>query len=119
MLNSHFKIVYNQLTEGIDIKVLHQDESMIMTQLMIQRGTILPEHIHQSNHSSYLLQGKICIMADGNATQFVQGDSWCMEKNICHSTEALEDSILLEVFNPDGEIEGFKVHHSTSNSFSD
>jgi quercetin dioxygenase-like cupin family protein len=82
---------------------------LIMSELMIQKGEVLPDHVHQSDHSAYLLQGKIRLVADGIASEFIQGDSWCMKKNICHSTEALDDSIVLEVFSHEGEIEGFPI----------
>lgn len=109
MFDSHFKIASNQLVEGISIKVLHHDESMIMTQLILVRGACIPEHTHPNDHSAYLLKGKIRIVADGIASVFVEGDSWCMKKGITHSTEALEDSTVLEVYNPKGEIDGFKA----------
>jgi quercetin dioxygenase-like cupin family protein len=113
MFNSHFEIAYNQIVDGVKIKILHHDDSMIMTEFMIQKGANLPEHIHQSDHSAYLLQGKIRLVADDIISEFVKGDSWCMKKNICHHTEALEDSIVLEVFSHDGDIEGFHIRQSS------
>jgi len=113
MLNSHFKIVNNQIVDGIKIKILHHDDSMIMTEFAIQKGAILPEHVHQSDHSAYLLQGKIRLIADDIISEFVKGDSWCMKENICHHTEALEDSIVLEVFSHDGDIDGFLIRKSS------
>jgi len=117
MLNSHFKIVFNQIVDGVKIKVLHRDDSMIMTEFMIQKGALLPEHVHQSDHSAYLLKGKIRVTADTISSEFVKGDSWCMKKNICHFTEALEDCVVLEVFSHDGDIEGFQNKQSTTNKF--
>ena len=114
MLNSHFKIVFNQIVDGVKIKVIHHDDSMIMTEFMIQKGALLPEHVHQSDHSAYLLQGKIRMTADSIASEFVKGDSWCMKKNICHYTEALEDSVVLEVFSTESDIEGFRNHQSAA-----
>jgi quercetin dioxygenase-like cupin family protein len=113
MLNSHFKIAYNQIDDDVKIKILHHDDSMIMTEFMIQKGAKLPEHVHQSDHSAYLLQGKIRLVADNIISEFVKGDSWCMKKNICHHTEALEDAIVLEVFSHDGDIEGFRIRQSS------
>lgn len=109
MLSSHFQIAYNQIVDGLKIRILHHDDSMIMSELVIQKGAVLPDHVHQSDHSAYLLQGKIRLVADGVASEFVQGDSWCMKKNICHCTEALDDSVVLEVFSHEGEIEGFPI----------
>lgn len=109
MFNSHFEIAYNQIVDGVKIKILHHDDSMIMSELTIQKGSLLPEHFHLSDHSAYLLQGEIRVIADGIISEFSQGDSWCMKKNICHYTEALDDSVVLEVFGHNGEIEGFPI----------
>ncbi len=114
MFDSHFKIAYNKIVEGVKIRILYQDDSMIMTELVIQRGALLPEHFHQSDHSAYLLQGTILVIVDEVVSEFVQGDSWCMKKNVFHYTEALEDSVLLEVFTLEGEIEGFDVKRSAN-----
>ena len=114
MLNSHFEIVYNQIVDDVKIKILHRDDSMVMSELLIQKGALLPEHVHQSDHSAYILQGRIQMVADGIISEFVQGDSWCIKKNICHYTEALEDSVVLEVFCPEGEIEGFQINRRAS-----
>jgi len=97
MYNSHHQLVYNQIVDGIKIKLMKKDESAVMTEFELQKGTILPEHIHTKDISAYLLKGKIRIIADGLASEFVQGDSWCIKKNICHTTEALEDALVLEV----------------------
>jgi len=86
---------------------MKKDESAVMTEFELQKGTILPEHIHTTDHSAYLLKGRIRIVADGLASEFVQGDSWCIKQNICHTTEALEDSLILEVFELDSE--DFKI----------
>lgn len=112
MFDSHFKIASNQLIEGIAIKVLLREESMIMTQLILSCGACIPAHTHPNDHSAYLLKGKIRIVADGITSVFVEGDSWCMKKGIGHITEALEESIVLEVYNPIGEIEGFEAIQS-------
>lgn len=114
MLNSHFKIAYNKIVEGVKIRILYQDDSMIMTELVIARGALLPEHFHKSDHSAYLLQGSIQVIVNDVVSEFVQGDSWCMKKNIFHYTEALEDAVILEVFTLEGEIEGFDVKSSAN-----
>ena len=109
MYSSHFEIVYNQIVDGVKIKVLHQDKSMIMTEFILRKGSKLPDHIHLSDHSAYLLQGHICISTEENAREFVQGDSWCIKKGVCHRTEAFEDTIVLEVFDSDHEAVGFQI----------
>lgn len=75
MLNSHFEIVYNQIVDGIKIKILHKDDSMVMSELVVQKGAVLPEHLYHSDHSAYLLQGKIRLVADRIASEFIRGNS--------------------------------------------
>lgn len=111
MYNSHYEMVYNQAVEGIKIKVVKKEDSLVMTEFELQKGTFLPEHLHPSDHSGYLLKGKIRINADGIASEFIQGDSWTINKNICHTTEALEDSVVLEVFNIENEYKEFAESH--------
>ncbi|MBL7967921.1 MAG: cupin domain-containing protein [Prolixibacteraceae bacterium] len=111
MYNSHYEMVYNQAVQGIKIKVVKKEDSLVMTEFELQKGTFLPEHLHPSDHSGYLLKGKIRINADGIASEFIQGDSWTINKNICHTTEALEDSVVLEVFNIENEYEEFTESH--------
>jgi len=109
MYNSHYELVYNQIVDGIKIKVLNQDESVVMTEFELQKGTLLPEHNHTSDHTAYLLKGKIRMVANGIATDFYQGDNWCIKKDLSHTTEALEDSVILEVFNVEPENEVFGI----------
>ncbi|MEI8114713.1 MAG: cupin domain-containing protein [Bacteroidia bacterium] len=105
MYYSHHEIANNQTEEGIKIRVTRQEESMQMTELELRKGAVLPEHMHRSEHSGYILQGKIRMYIDGVLKELVQGDSWCIGKNICHHTVALEDSVVIEVF----EIEQEKI----------
>jgi quercetin dioxygenase-like cupin family protein len=109
MYSSHYQLVYNQIVDGIKIKVLNQDESVVMTELELKKGTKLPAHIHTSDHSAYLLKGRIRMISDKGSFDFFQGDSWCIKKDACHSTEALEDSVVLEVYSLESEnIEEFQ-----------
>jgi quercetin dioxygenase-like cupin family protein len=112
MYNSHHEIVYNQIVEGVKIKVTQKDETMQMTEFELRKGAILPEHVHRSNHSAYLLYGKIRIVVNNKERTFIKGDSWCLGKNICHYTEALEDSLVIEVYSSEEEISapGGKIH---------
>jgi quercetin dioxygenase-like cupin family protein len=103
MYNSHYELVYNQKVDGIKIKVLNQDDSVVMTEFELKKGTLLPEHIHLTGHSAYLIKGNIRMVIDNVSRNLVQGDSWFIAKKLCHYTEALEDSVVLEVYSPDSE----------------
>jgi quercetin dioxygenase-like cupin family protein len=101
MPDTYYKILHNQLSDGIEMKIIHREHDLIMTELNIQKGIRVPEHVHQSDHSAYLVKGRIQVIADGIISVFVTGDSWCMGKGIAHTTEAIDDSVVLEVYNPE------------------
>lgn len=115
MSTEHFKIAYNQVVDGIEIKVIHHENELVMTEMYIRKGALLPQHVHQTDHSAFLVKGKIQVVADGIISVFVTGDSWCMRKEVTHHTEAIEDSVVLEVFNPGGDIEGFPASTAAAN----
>ena len=103
MCYSHEELIINQKVEGVKVKITHQVESLLMTELELQKGALLPEHMHKSDHSGYLLQGRIRMYIDGLARDLVQGDSWYIAKNTVHYTEAFEDAVVIEVFNHEHE----------------
>lgn len=109
MVNTYLDIAYAKIIDGVKIQVLHQDDSMVMTEFTLRKGAVLPEHSHQNSHSAYLLRGKIRLTTDETVRDFVQGDSWSMNRDICHSTLALEDSVILEVFASEHSDHGFEV----------
>ncbi len=103
------------MVDGVDMKIIHQENNLVMTELNLRKGVCLPEHVHQSDHSAYLVKGKIQVVANGIVSVFTTGDSWCMKKEMVHTTEAIEDSVVLEVFNPYGETEGFPLSQTNVN----
>lgn len=109
MYNTHIDFIYGQIIDGVKIQILHEDESMIMTEYTFKKGAVLPEHSHQNSHSAYLLRGKIRLKTEEIVRDFIQGDSWSMNQDICHSLLALEDSVILEVFASEHSDHGFEV----------
>ncbi len=103
MYNSHQELVNNLKVGGVKFKITQQVDSLMMTELEFQKGASLPEHIHQTDHSGYLLQGRIRMTIDGEIRELVQGDSWCIAKNLRHSTEAMEESKIIEVYSRERE----------------
>lgn len=46
MLNSHFRIAFNQIVDGIEMKIIHHENDLVMTEMNIQKGVRLPQHVH-------------------------------------------------------------------------
>lgn len=91
---------YDEIVEGVMIKTLHKDDNMLMSQFVLEKGSCLPKHSHPNVQSGYLLKGKIRLHINDQVLDLVPGSSWCIQSNLTHWAEILEDSVAMEVFKP-------------------
>ena len=89
-----------QLMEGIELTTLVHGEKTLMGQFKIARGSAIPSHSHPHEQTGFLVSGKVRFNVDGEIMDAEAGDSWCLPGNVEHSAEALEDSVIIEVFSP-------------------
>jgi quercetin dioxygenase-like cupin family protein len=76
------------------------DEIMYI-QAFKQKGMIDPEHIHPDHESlGYLASGKLRLVIDGEEFIANPGDTWLHRRGVPHYSEALEDSVQIEVKSP-------------------
>lgn len=89
---------YEEIAEGVKIKSLCKDDTMLLSEFVIKKGSTLPHHSHPNVQSAYLLKGKIRLFVNGSVRELVPGSSWCIQDNLEHWAEVQEDSVILEVF---------------------
>jgi quercetin dioxygenase-like cupin family protein len=89
-----------QLLEGIDLTTLVHGEKTLMGQFKIAKGSAIPAHSHPHEQTGIMISGKLRFNVDGKIMDVVPGDSWCLLGGVEHSVEALEDSVVVEVFSP-------------------
>jgi quercetin dioxygenase-like cupin family protein len=100
MIGFNSKNGYTEILDGIQIKTLCHGDASLMTEFLLQKGAILPEHVHPNEQTGYLVKGKIRLYMGDFAQDLKPGDSWCIKENIRHKAEILEDSVAIEVFCP-------------------
>jgi quercetin dioxygenase-like cupin family protein len=89
-----------QLVEGVELTTLVHGEKTLMGQFKIAKGSIIPNHSHPHEQTGVMISGKLRFNVDEKIWDVETGDSWCLPGNIKHSVEAIEDSIVIEVFSP-------------------
>ena len=89
-----------QLIEGVELSTLVHGEKTLMGRFKIAKGSAIPAHSHPHEQTGYLVSGKVRFNVDGETMDAEPGDSWCLPGDLEHSAEALEDSIIIEVFSP-------------------
>lgn len=91
---------YEEIVEGVKIKTLCRDESMLMSQFIMKEGACLPMHSHPNVQSGYLLKGRIRLYINDEVRELLPGSTWCIQNDLKHWAEILEDSVAIEVFHP-------------------
>ncbi len=100
MFYTHGEDSYTQLLEGIYIKTLVYGEKTLTAQFKLEKGSKLPLHKHPHEQTGYMVSGRMKFTVAEKTHIVEPGDSWCIEGNIQHGAEALEDAIVIEVFTP-------------------
>lgn len=91
---------YISVVDGVKRKTLVYGEKTLMTEFLLEKGKVLPEHRHPQEQTGYLVSGKIKLYIGGESREVNPGDSWVIPGNVDHRAEILEDSVAVEVFAP-------------------
>lgn len=94
------KTGYKEVLPNIELKTLVYGKKTLFTEFVMKKGSSLPAHSHPHEQTGYLLKGKILLTIGKDTFEANSGDSWCIESNVEHSAEILEDSTAIEVFSP-------------------
>ncbi len=100
MYGTHSVNGYTEIIEGIQIKTLCYGDSTLMTEFLLLKDSILPEHAHPYEQTGYLVKGRLRLHISGASKELVAGDSWCIANDLPHRAEILEDSVAIEIFSP-------------------
>jgi quercetin dioxygenase-like cupin family protein len=78
-------------------------DSMMIAEVRLAKGEIVPKHAHHNEQLTYITSGalKFALGDDGDHEVVVRaGEVLVIPSNVPHSAEALEDTIDIDVFSP-------------------
>jgi quercetin dioxygenase-like cupin family protein len=93
------EIALEKVTEMVSRKVIVGTDQML-AQVYLKRGAIVPIHVHASEQLSYVLQGSLRFLVNGETVIVRDGEVLHIAPGIEHQAEALEDTFELDVFTP-------------------
>jgi len=93
------EIALEKVTEMVSRKVIVGTEQML-AQVYLKRGAVVPIHVHASEQLSYVLQGSLRFLVNGETVIVREGEVLHIPPGIEHQAEALEDTFELDVFTP-------------------
>jgi quercetin dioxygenase-like cupin family protein len=100
MINKADKTGYKEMIAGVWLKSLTHGAATHMTEVRFVKGAVVPEHRHPHEQTGYLISGSLRFFGNGEDTVVSPGDCWNFPSGAPHGAEALEDSVVIEVFSP-------------------
>lgn len=87
------------MSEVISRKVISGDKVMI-AQVFLKKDAVVPEHRHESEQITYILEGALKFDLEGREVVVRKGEVLVIPSNVPHRAVALEDTLDLDVFSP-------------------
>ena len=80
-------------------KVIAGEKAMV-AQVFISKGAVVPEHHHESEQITYILEGALEFHLEGKTVVVSAGQVLRIPSNVPHMAIALEDTLDLDIFSP-------------------
>ncbi|ABX44017.1 cupin domain-containing protein [Lachnoclostridium phytofermentans] len=93
-------IVATDCEPGVTRKILSYSDELMMCEITFEKGAKGYFHSHKHLQITYIAKGSFEFTIDGETKVVKQGDSVYMPSDAVHGVTALEEGILVDVFNP-------------------
>lgn len=93
------EIALDKVTEMLSRKIVAGEREMLV-QVYIKRGCLIPQHVHESEQMTYVLQGALKFHVGDEEITVREGEVLHIPSGIAHQAEALEDTFELDIFSP-------------------
>ncbi len=72
----------------------------MVAQVFLKKGAVVPEHHHESEQITYILEGALEFQLEGRTVVVSKGEVLHIPSQVPHSAIALEDTLDLDIFSP-------------------
>src|SRR5215469_5104011 len=87
------------MSDMISRKIVTGDKAMV-AQVFLSKGAVVPEHHHESEQITYILEGALKFEIEGREIVVGKGEVLRIPSNVPHRAVALEDTLDLDIFSP-------------------
>lgn len=91
---------WEEVGGGLKRKVLGNDSDLMLVRVKFPKGGIGVKHSHPHRQVSYIESGSFEVEIAGEKQILLAGDSFYVPPNTEHGAVALQDSTIIDVFNP-------------------
>src|ERR1700690_1050795 len=87
------------MSDLVSRKVISGQNAMV-AQVFLKKDAVVPEHRHESEQITYILEGALKFELEGQEVIVRQGEVLHIPSNVPHRAVALEDTLDLDIFSP-------------------
>jgi quercetin dioxygenase-like cupin family protein len=87
------------MSDMISRKIVAGDKAMV-AQVFLKKDAVVPEHHHESEQITYILEGALKFEIEGKEVIVRKGEVLSIPSNVPHRAVALEDTVDLDIFSP-------------------
>jgi unsaturated pyranuronate lyase len=88
-----------KMSDVISRRIITGEKAMV-AQVFIAKGAVVPEHHHESEQITYILEGALKFQIEGREIVVSKGEVLRIPSNVPHRAVALEDTLDLDIFSP-------------------
>ncbi|HWP01949.1 MAG TPA: cupin domain-containing protein [Gemmatimonadaceae bacterium] len=95
-------IPVENVTPSLDRKLITA-ERMMLAQVFLKRGCVVPRHRHENEQLTYILEGALRFWIGEDESEVVDvhaGEVLHIPSNVWHKAEALDDTLDVDIFSP-------------------
>ena len=92
-------IPHEYMSDVISRKLVTGEKAMV-AQVFLKKDAVVPEHHHESEQITYILEGALKFELEGTEVVVRKGEVLHIPSNVPHRAVALEDTLDLDIFSP-------------------
>ena len=92
-----------EMLPGVVRRTLTEGERMMLIEVTLNQGAVVPLHTHPHEQIGYLAGGRLLWELGDERRELSAGDAWLVPPNVPHQVTALEPSVAIDVFSPPRE----------------
>ena len=87
------------MSDVISRKVISGEKAMV-AQVFLKKNAVVPEHHHESEQITYIMEGALKFELEGREVVVRKGEVLHIPSNVPHRAVALEDTLDVDIFSP-------------------
>lgn len=87
------------MSDLISRKIITGEKAMV-AQVFLKKDAVVPEHHHESEQITYIMEGALKFDLEGKEVIVRAGEVLHIPSNVPHRAVALEDTLDLDIFSP-------------------